>query len=82
MPKKIIRSPKFLNRLSKLDKSYLDRAEKLILKIINNPEIGKPMRYERKSTREIYLSPFRISYSYDFNEDAITFLDIYHKKKQ
>ena len=67
---------------SKLDKSYLDRVEKIILKIIQNPEIGKPMKHNRKGTREVYVSPFRLSYSYDLNEELLTFLDFYHKDEQ
>jgi len=67
---------------SKLDKSYLDRVEKIILKIIQNPEIGKPMKHNRKGTREVYVSPFRLSYSYDLNEEVLTFLDFYHKDEQ
>lgn len=82
MPRDVIRSPKFLKQLSKLDKSFLDKVEKLILKIIDNPEIGKPLQYERKGTRETYLTPFRVSYSYDKSSDVLIFLNIYHKKKQ
>ena len=63
---------------SKLDKSYLERVEK----IIQNPEIGKPMRHNRKGTREVYISPFRLSYSYNLNEKVLTLLDFYHKDEQ
>ena len=73
---------KFKGIKSKLDKSYLIRLEKLIRKIIENPEIGKPMRHERKDTREIYLPPFRVSYAYDKSSDTLIFLSIYHKKQQ
>lgn len=81
MPK-INETHKFQGIKSKLDKSYLIKLEKLIRKIIQNPEIGKPMKYERKGTREVYLKPFRISYSYDKLSDTLTFLDIYHKNHQ
>ena len=53
-----------------------------IEKLRNNPEIGKPMRHERKGTRELYLSPFRISYLYIKEEDKVVFLDLYHKDEQ
>ena len=82
MVKEVIRSEKFLNKLKKIDKSYLERLEKLILKIINNPEIGKPMKYNRKGTKEVYLSPFRLSYAYDKFQGILYFLDIYHKDEQ
>ena len=58
------------------------KIKKQIKKIINNPEIGKPMRNIRKGTRELYLKPFRLSYLYFKDEDKIILLDLYHKKKQ
>jgi mRNA-degrading endonuclease RelE of RelBE toxin-antitoxin system len=82
MVKEVIRADSFLKRLRKLDKSVLDRVEKLIVKILNNPEIGKPMRYERKETRELYLPPFRLNYIYDKTRDILIFLDVYHKDEQ
>ena len=66
----------------KLDPSIKTKVKKIILKIIENPEIGKPMRYDRKGTRELYLKPFRISYAYDPEQKILYLLDIYHKKKQ
>ncbi len=58
-------SEKFERILNKLDKSSKIQLDKLIDKILNNPEIGKPIKYDRKGTREVYLPPFRLSYSYD-----------------
>jgi len=78
MALEVIRSPNFLYRLKKLDKSYLDRVEKQI----QNPKIGKPMRHNRKETREVYVNPFRLSYSYNQKEDLLIFLDFYHKDEQ
>jgi len=53
---------------------------KQILKLKENPELGKPMRYSRKGSRELYISPFRLSYLY--LEDKIKILDLYHKDEQ
>ena len=55
-----------------------------IKKIIENPEIGKPMRNIRKGTREVYVKAgtFRISYNYYKERDLIEFLDFYHKDEQ
>ena len=75
-------SEDFEKILSKLDKSIRIKIDKLIDKIILNPKIGKPMRYDRKGTREVYVKPFRLSYSYDKNADTLYLLDLYHKKKQ
>lgn len=78
----IKRTNKFEKVFEKLDNSSKIKVIKQIEKIIENPEIGKPMRYERKDTRELYLKPFRISYTYFKEELIILFLNIYHKDKQ
>ena len=49
------------------------KIKKQIAKIIENPEIGKPMRYTRKDTREIYIGSFRLSYFYSLEEGKIIF---------
>src|SRR3989344_2073429 len=49
---------------------------------IENPEVGKPMMYDRKGTREVYVKPFRLSYAYIKHENKIIFLDLYHKDGQ
>jgi len=74
---------KFKEILSKIkDELFRIKIEKQIKKIINNPEVGKPMRNVRKGTREVYIQPYRLSYAYLKNENLIIFLDIYHKDKQ
>lgn len=72
----------FKKSFKKLDKSFKLKVKKHIIKIVNNPEIGKPMKYSRKNTRELYISPFRLSYYYSRDENKLIFLDIYHKDKQ
>ena len=75
--------PNFSKLFYKLkDKSLKERIKKQITKIIDNPEIGKPMMYNRKGTREVYVSPFRLSYIYVKEEDKVIFLDLYHKDEQ
>lgn len=54
-----------------------NRIKYLIVKIINNPEIGKPLRYNLKGERTVYLKPYRIIYSY--NNNLITFLIFEHR---
>ncbi len=58
------------------------KVKKQIVKIIENPEIGKPMRFNRKGIREVYISPYRLSYLYLKEEDKIIILDLYHKDEQ
>lgn len=77
------RSPNFLSILCKIkNKADQDRIKKQIRKIIENPEIGKPMRYTRKGTREVHVGSFRLSYGYFKEENKLIFLDIYHKDQQ
>jgi len=79
----IKRKPNFLKTISKIkDNSIRERVKKQIKKIIANPEVGKPMKYGRKGTRELYIKPFRISYTYIKNKNELIFLELYHKKKQ
>lgn len=64
------------------DKLLQIKVYKQIEKITKYPEIGKPMRYFRRDTREVYVQPYRISYAYNKDLDEITFLDLYHKDEQ
>ena len=64
------------------DKSLKIKIFKQIKKIIENPELGKPMMHQRKGTRELYIKPFRISYAYIKEENKIIFLELYHKDEQ
>ena len=79
----IEKKPNFIKTISKIkDNSQKEQVKKLIKKIIENPKVGKPMRYGRKGTRELYFKPFRLSYSYIKQENKVVFLELYHKKKQ
>lgn len=73
---------KFRDVFKKIDNSLKEKVIKQIEKIKNNPEIGKPMRFVSKGTREVYIGSFRLSYAYSINEDRIILLDLYHKNKR
>lgn len=74
---------RFLKTISKIkSKDTKVRIKKQIEKIIENPEIGKPMRYSRKGTRELYAAPYRLAYAYIPSENRIIFLEIYYKDEQ
>jgi len=62
--------------------SFKSKILKQIEKIMENPTIGKPMRYEKKGTREVYIAPFRLVYAFLEKEEKLIFLDIYHKDEQ
>jgi len=75
--------PHFEKIFSKLKNSAIkEKLVKQFAKIRDNPEIGKPMKYGRKGTREVYIAPLRVSYTYLKEEDKIVFLDLYHKDEQ
>jgi mRNA-degrading endonuclease RelE of RelBE toxin-antitoxin system len=79
----VIFDEKFKNLFSKIkDTLTKEKIIKQITKIKENPEIGKPMRFSRKGTRELYISPFRLSYLYDYAKQIVYILDLYHKDKQ
>jgi mRNA-degrading endonuclease RelE of RelBE toxin-antitoxin system len=76
-------SPSFEKTIRKMkDGRTKERLKAKIIKIVRNPEIGKPMRYSRKHTREVYVPPFRLSYCYDRKKDILVFLALYHKDDQ
>lgn len=64
------------------DNLLKEKIKKQIKKIIKNPEIGKPMRYSRINSREVYISPYRLSYLFLKNEGKIVILKLYHKDNQ
>jgi mRNA-degrading endonuclease RelE of RelBE toxin-antitoxin system len=75
--------PDFLKKICKIkDNSLKDHIKKQIIKITQNPEVGKPMRFDRKETRELRVPPFRLNYIYDKAREILIFLDVYHKDEQ
>lgn len=56
---------KFTATVAKIrDELTKTKLAKQIKKMKTNPKAGKPMRYERKGTRELYIKPYRLSYVY------------------
>ena len=74
---KITRSPLFIKQTKQIDKLLLERLKKQIKKIIENPEVGKPLKY-RKGERLLYIWPFRLIYS--IKEEELILLKFEHKK--
>lgn len=73
----------FQKVFSKLkDKNLKRKVLTQIEKIRDNPEVGKPMKYLRKGTKELYIAPYRLSYLYIPEENKVLLLDIYHKDSQ
>lgn len=77
----VIFEPTFKKHFKKIkDNSLKEKVIKQVSKIKDEPGLGKPMRYDRKGTRELYISPLRLSYRME--EDTIYILSLYHKDLQ
>jgi mRNA-degrading endonuclease RelE of RelBE toxin-antitoxin system len=75
--------PSFKKKFLKLgDARVQEKIKKQIRRIVENPEVGKPMRHSRKDTREVHVRPFRLSYKYQKSLDLVIFADFYHKDEQ
>jgi len=72
----------FEKKFKKFTEDKKIRIRKQIKKLLDNPEIGKPMRYNRRGTHEVYVGSFRLSYAYFIDEEKIILLDFYHKDEQ
>jgi addiction module RelE/StbE family toxin len=74
----IIYTDKFEKEVKKLDLSIKTKVIKHIGRIIEAPNIGKPLRYNLKGERTIYVKPYRIIYAIDKN--SLIFLRVEHRK--
>ncbi len=77
----VIFDPIFKKNFKKIkDLTLKEKIIKQISKIKDNPEVGKPRMYDRKGTRELYISPFRLSYKIE--GEIVYILALYHKDEQ
>ena len=75
----VVWSDEFKNEIKKIkDNAVKERIKKQIAKIVNNPEIGKPLRHELKGERTMYIKPYRLIYS--VVGDTIYILRFEHRK--
>jgi len=65
--KEIVWTQNFKHAFKKMDRPIQDKIEKQIRKIVKNPDIGKPLRYNLKGERTIYVKPFRLIYAFENN---------------
>jgi mRNA-degrading endonuclease RelE of RelBE toxin-antitoxin system len=75
--KEINRSPLFIKQTKHLDKFLLSKLRIQIKKILDNSEIGKPLKYKR-GERGLYIKPFRLIYVVKGEE--IILLKFEHRK--
>lgn len=75
---KIIPSKRFLKDIKNIDQLKREKIEKQIKKIVENPKVGKPLRYTR-GERSLYIKPFRLVYA--IRGDELILLKFNHRKK-
>ena len=59
------------------DKAMQKKVKKIIEKIIDNPDVGKPLRYELAGLRSVRVPPFRILY--ELSGDRLIFHTFEHR---
>lgn len=61
----IVWSDKFRKEVTKIkDNKIKEKLKKQIQNIVEDPELGKPLRYNLKGERTAYIKPYRLIYSY------------------
>ena len=78
MINKVTRSSIFIKQIKRLDSFLLNKIKKQIVKIIENPEVGKSLKYKR-GERSLYIKPFRLVYA--VRGDELILLKFNHRKK-
>jgi len=68
----------FTRRYKKLDNSLRIEGDKKILKLKENPNFGKPLKYF-SNLFELHLQMYRIFYIVDHNRIKILFIGVEHK---
>jgi addiction module RelE/StbE family toxin len=75
----VIWTQKFEREFRKLkDKAIKDRVRKKIREILEDPEIGKPLRLDLKGERSIRIPPYRLIYAAE--GDTLYLLRFEHRK--
>jgi len=78
--KAIVYTRKFERDVRKLrDSNLKDRLGKQIMKVAENPEFGKPLRYGLKGEWTIRVDPYRLIYA--VQGDRLILLRFEHRKE-
>ena len=75
----IIATDKFERDVRRIeDKGLKDKLQKQIEKVADDPEIGKPLRYNLQGEWSIYVRPYRLIYKVE--GDKLILLRFEHRK--
>lgn len=70
---------KAIARCRRKDTNLFQQVQSKILRIVNEPNIGKPLRYSLKNRRRIHVGSFVLVY--EFRDGELRFLDFDHHDK-
>ena len=74
----IVYTHEFRRGINKVcDKAVQIKIKKIVKKIIDNPDVGKPLRYELEGLRSVRVPPFRILY--ELSGDCLIFHIFEHR---
>ncbi len=77
--RRIRRTDKFERDVKSIkDKTIKEKVKKQIKKIIDNPGVGKPLRYDLHGEYSVYVKPFRLLYI--VKDDSLILLRFRHRK--
>lgn len=78
--KEVILNTTFEEEVKKIKDGLIkERIRKQIVRIVKNPEVGKPLRFDLKGERTVYLKPYRLIYKIDGYK--LTLLRFEHRKE-
>ncbi|MHB8603163.1 MAG: type II toxin-antitoxin system RelE/ParE family toxin [Nitrosotalea sp.] len=76
----IVWSDKFKKEVTKIkDNKLKEKLQKQIQNLVEYPELGKPLRYDLKGERTLYVKPYRLIYTY---HGAILYLLRFEHRKE
>ena len=67
--------------LTKKDKPLAERLARAILKLEENPHLGKPLSYDLSGLRSLRVGKYRIIYEINENERKVILMSVSHRKK-
>lgn len=78
--KSVVYTHKFEREFKKVkDNKVKEQLKKQIEKIIENPDAGKPLRYDLKGERTMYVKPYRLIYKLE--GETLFLLRFEHRKE-
>ncbi len=80
-PYDIVTDPKLEEKLGKLKKKacvIYQRVIKQMLKIAENPYVGKPLKFPLAGLRRVHVDPFVLTYEIVEKERKVRFLNFEH----